>query len=356
MSEIDFNNWVCPLPLRDYPKIVLGHGGGGKLSSELVENLFLPVFSNETLDSLSDSAALDVFELLKDGGRLSYSTDSFVVQPLFFRGGNIGNLAVNGTVNDVAMAGAKPLFLSAGFIIEEGFEVESLGRIVNTMGEQAAEAGVKIVTGDTKVVDKGKGDGLFINTSGIGIIPRGVDLAPNLVRPGDAVIVSGEIGLHGIAIMSEREGLEFDAVIESDCANLNFLVEDILSVSKDVRVLRDPTRGGIASALNEIAKASGVGIVLDETKVPVPKVVASACEFLGLDPFYVANEGKLIAIVPPDAAEKILEAMRKNERGKDAAIIGQAVESHPGMVVAKTKFGATRVVDMQLGEQLPRIC
>lgn len=356
MNDIDFNNWVCPLPLRDYPKIVLAHGGGGKLSNELVENLFLPIFSNETLDELSDAASLDLSEILKDGGRISYSTDSFVIKPLFFRGGNIGNLAVNGTVNDVAMAGAKPLFLSCGFIIEEGFEVEHLGRIVSSMGEQAKRAGVKIVTGDTKVVDKGKGDGLFINTSGIGFIPKGIHLAPSLAKPGDVVIISGEIGLHGVAIMSEREGLDFDAPVESDCANLNFLVEEMLGITKDIRVLRDPTRGGIASSLNEIAKASDVGIALVESKVPVPALVKSACEFLGLDPFYVANEGKLLAIVPREKADELLETMQKNEFGKKATIIGEVVEEHKGLVVAKTAFGATRVVDMQLGEQLPRIC
>jgi len=356
MSDLNFSGWVCPMPLRDYPKIVLGHGGGGKLSNELVENLFLPVFSNETLDELSDAATLDLAELLKDGGRVSYSTDSFVIKPLFFRGGNIGHLAVNGTVNDVAMAGAKPLFLSCGFIIEEGFEVESLGRIVASMGEQAKKAGVRIVTGDTKVVDKGKGDGLYINTSGLGIIPKDVNLSPNLARPGDMVIISGEIGLHGIAVMSEREGLEFDAPIESDCTNLNYLVEDILNVTKEVRVMRDPTRGGIASSLNEIAKASNVGIVLQEAKIPVPNTVRSACELLGLDPFYVANEGKLLAIVAPDKAEEVLAAMRKNEYGTKAAIIGEVSEANPGMVVTKTGIGGTRIVDMQLGEQLPRIC
>lgn len=356
MNNLDFNSWVCPLPLRDYPRIVLAHGGGGKISNELVENLFLPAFFNDTLDALSDSADLDVGELLKDGGRLSFSTDSFVVQPLFFQGGNIGNLAVNGTVNDVAMAGAKPLFLSCGFIIEEGFEVESLGRIVETMGEQAKHAGVKIVTGDTKVVDKGKGDGLFINTSGIGVIPKDVNLAPNLAKPGDVVIVSGEIGLHGIAIMSEREGLDFDAPIESDCANLNFLVEEMLEVTKEIRVMRDPTRGGIASSLNEIAKASNVGIVLQDSQVPVPQMVRSACEFLGLDPYYVANEGKLLAIVPRERADELIEIMQKNEFGTKAAIIGEVVEQNAGMVVTKTGIGGTRVVDMQLGEQLPRIC
>ncbi|CAN5419722.1 hydrogenase expression/formation protein HypE [soil metagenome] len=356
MNDLDFSSWTCPLPLRDYPKIVLAHGGGGKLSNELVENLFLPAFSNETLDKLSDSAQLDVAELLKDGGRLAFSTDSFVVQPLFFRGGNIGNLAVNGTVNDVAMSGAKPLFLSCGFIIEEGFEIEKLGVIANTMGEAARTANVRIVTGDTKVVDRGKGDGVFINTSGIGIIPKDINIAPHLAQAGDVVIVSGELGLHGIAIMSEREGLDFDAPIESDCANLNFLVEEMLAVTKEIRVLRDPTRGGIASSLNEIAKASNVGVVLHDTKVPVPRIVSSACEMLGLDPFYVANEGKLLAIVARENADELLEAMRKNEFGQKAAIIGEIVEEHAGMVVSKTTFGATRVVDMQLGEQLPRIC
>jgi hydrogenase expression/formation protein HypE len=356
MNELDFSAWTCPLPLRDYPKIVLGHGGGGRLSNELVENLFLPVFSNESLDKLSDSAQLDVAELLRDGGRLAYSTDSFVVQPLFFRGGNIGHLAVNGTVNDVAMSGAKPLFLSAGFIIEEGLEVEQLGKIVNSMGEAANKSGIKIVTGDTKVVERGKGDGLFINTSGIGVIPNGVNIAPNLAAEGDAVILSGEIGLHGIAIMSEREGLEFDAPIESDCANLNYLVEDIMSVTKEIHVLRDPTRGGIASALNEIAKLSNVGIRIYDEKIPVPNMVRGACEMLGLDPYYVANEGKLLAILPREKADKILEKMRANELGQKAVVIGEVVAEHPKMVVAKTPFGSTRVVDMQLGEQLPRIC
>jgi len=356
MNELNFEAWTCPLPLRDYPKIVLGHGGGGKLSNELVESLFLPAFSNSDLNKLGDSAQLDISELLKDGGRLAYSTDSFVVQPLFFRGGNIGHLAVCGTVNDVAMSGAKPLFLSAGFIIEEGFEVESLGRIVNSMGEMAKRAGVQIVTGDTKVVERGKGDGLFINTSGIGVIPKDVNIAPNLATVGDVIILSGEIGLHGIAIMSEREGLDFDAPIESDCANLNFLVEDILAVTKEIHVFRDPTRGGIASSLNEIARASNVGIRIYDEKVPVPTLVRGACEMLGLDPFYVANEGKLLAILPKEQAEQVLEKMRANEFGKKARIIGEVVAEHPKMLVAKTTFGSTRVVDLQLGEQLPRIC
>lgn len=356
MSDLNFENWTCPLPLRDYPKIVLGHGGGGKLSNELVENLFLPAFQNETLDKLSDSAQLDFSGLLKNGGRLAYSTDSFVVQPLFFRGGNIGHLAVNGTVNDVAMSGAKPLFLSCGFIIEEGFEVEKLAAIVNAMGEAARKANVRIVTGDTKVVERGKGDGVFINTSGIGVVPEDVNIAPHLAQIGDVVIVSGEIGLHGIAIMSEREGLDFDAPIESDCANLNFLVEEMLAVSKDIHVLRDPTRGGIASSLNEIAKGSNVGIVLEDAKVPVPRIVRSACEMLGLDPFYVANEGKLLAIMPRENANEVLEKMRHNPYGKKTEIIGEVTDEHKGIVISKTAFGSSRVVDMQLGEQLPRIC
>lgn len=356
MNDLNFEAWSCPLPLRDYPRIVLGHGGGGKLSNELVENLFLPAFHNETLDKLSDSAQLDVSEFVKNGERLAFSTDSFVVQPLFFRGGNIGDLAVNGTVNDVAMSGAKPLFLSCGFIIEEGFEVEKLGIIAQTMGAAARKAGVRIVTGDTKVVERGKGDGVFINTSGFGVIPAGVNVAPHRAEVGDVVIVSGEIGLHGIAIMSEREGLNFDAPIESDCANLNFLVEDMLSVTKDIHVLRDPTRGGIASSLNEIAKASNVGIKLFDDKIPVPAIVRGACEMLGLDPFYVANEGKLLAILPREKAHEMLAKMRQNEFGQKAEIIGEVVAEHSGMVVAKTVFGSTRVVDMQLGEQLPRIC
>ena len=344
------------MPLRDYPKIVLGHGGGGKLSNELIENLFLPAFANETLEKLGDAATIDLNEIVKNGSRLAYSTDSFVVNPLFFPGGNIGDLAINGTVNDVAMAGAKPLFLSAGFIIEEGFEMEKLGTIVSSMSRAAKIADVRVVTGDTKVVERGKGDGVFINTSGIGVIPEGVNIAPNLAKEGDVVIVSGEIGLHGIAIMSVREGLEFDAPIFSDCAPLHNLVAEMLTVTKEIHVLRDATRGGVASVLNEIAKSSSVGIRLHENKLPVPRIVRSACEMLGLDPLYVANEGKLVAILPREFADEILEKMRHNEFGERAEIIGEVVGEHCGMVVAKTGIGGTRVVDLQLGEQLPRIC
>ena len=356
MTELNFNNWICPLPLRDYPKIVLGHGGGGKLSNELIENLFLPAFANETLEKLGDAAIIDLNEIIRKGSRLAYSTDSFVVNPLFFPGGNIGDLAINGTVNDITMSGANPLFLSAGFIIEEGFEMEKLGAIVASMGRAAKLANVRVVTGDTKVVERGKGDGVYINTSGIGLIPDNLHIAPNLARAGDVVIVSGEIGLHGIAIMSVREGLEFDAPIKSDCAPLHNLVADMISVTDEIHVLRDATRGGVASVLNEIAKSSAVGVRLEEISLPVPRQVRAACEMLGLDPLYVANEGKLVAILPRKVADQVLEKMRLNDFGRQAAIIGEIVAEHPGMVVAKTGIGGTRVVDLQLGEQLPRIC
>ncbi|MEJ7848263.1 MAG: hydrogenase expression/formation protein HypE [Pyrinomonadaceae bacterium] len=356
MNELNFDNWICPLPLRDYPKIVLGHGGGGKLSNELIENLFLPAFANKTLEVMGDSASIDLPEILANGSRLAFSTDSFVVNPLFFPGGNIGDLAINGTVNDIAMSGAKPLFMSAGFIIEEGFEIKKLGEIVSSMSRAAKIAGVRVVAGDTKVVERGKGDGVFINTSGIGVIPDGVNIAPNLAEIGDVVIVSGEVGLHGIAIMSIREGLEFDAPIWSDCAPLHELVSEMLSVTKEIHVLRDATRGGVASVLNEIAKSSNVGIRLEESKLPVPREVSSACEMLGLDPLYVANEGKLVAILPRRYAAEMLEKMHSHELGKKADIIGEIVGDHTGMVVTKTAIGGTRVVDMQLGEQLPRIC
>jgi hydrogenase expression/formation protein HypE len=348
---MNLDNWSCPLPLRDHPNIILGHGGGGKLSAELVQHLFVPAFQNDVLAHLGDSAVLDLA-----GGRLAFSTDSFVVQPLFFPGGNIGDLAVNGTVNDVAMSGAQPLFLSAGFILEEGLPLERLGAIVQTMGEAARRAGVMLVTGDTKVVDKGHGDGVYINTSGVGLVPPGVHIAPHLAQPGDVVIISGEIGLHGIAVMSVRAGITFETVVESDCAPLNGLVAAMLTATNEIHVLRDPTRGGVASALNEIAKAAHVGIVLDERKLPVPAAVRSACELLGLDPLYVANEGKLIAIAPAAVADGLLTQMRNHRLGQQATVIGQVTESHPGLVVARTGIGGTRVVDMQVGEQLPRIC
>jgi len=349
--DYDFEGWTCPIPLRDHPNIVLGHGGGGKLSAELVEHLFLPAFKNDTLDSLGDAALLDI-----GGARVAFSTDSFVVRPLFFPGGCIGDLAVNGTVNDLAMMGARPLVLSVGFILEEGLPLAQLGGIVDRMGAAARQAGVVLATGDTKVVDKGHGDGLYVNTTGIGLVPAGVHIGPDRARPGDVVIVSGTLGDHGMAIMSVREGLEFESMIESDSAPLNGLVAEMLAVSQQIHVLRDPTRGGAASTLNEIARASQVGIVLEERKLPVRPAVRAACEMLGMDPLYVANEGKLLAIVGPDDAEAVLHTMRQHPLGQEATLIGQVVEQHPGMLVARTGLGATRVVDMQIGEQLPRIC
>lgn len=350
-ASIDASRWSCPLPLKDYPTIVLGHGGGGQLTNELVDYLFKPAFTNPALDRMSDSAVLPL-----PPGRIAYSTDSFVVRPLFFPGGSIGTLAVNGTVNDVAMSGATPLFMSAGFIIEEGFPTASLGRVVAEMAQAARAAGISIVTGDTKVVEHGKGDGLYINTSGIGIVPDGVAIAPQLARPGDVVLVSGTLGDHGMAIMSVREGLEFETTIESDCAALHTMVRDLLAAAPGVHVLRDPTRGGLSSALNEIATQASVGIVVHEDRIPVRPQVRSACELLGLDPYFVANEGKLIAIVERAQGEAALDALRAHPLGADAAIIGEVTDAHPGMLIERTAIGASRVVTMQIGEQLPRIC
>jgi hydrogenase expression/formation protein HypE len=349
--SISFDSWVCPAPLRDYPAIVMGHGGGGKLSAELVQHLFLPAFRNAALEQLGDAAVIAA-----PAGRMAISTDSFVVRPLFFPGGNIGDLAVNGTVNDLAMSGAKPLYLSAGFILEEGMPLDQLGAIAASMGAAARRAGVSIVTGDTKVVDRGHGDGVFISTSGVGVVPEGLRVGPGQARPGDAVIVSGEIGLHGVAILSVREGLEFGAPIESDCAPLHELVAALLDRGIAVHALRDPTRGGVASTLNEIAAASGVGVRIEERALPVPAPVRAACEILGLDPIYVANEGKLVAVVARADAERALETLRAYPLGARAAIIGEVTAEHPGVVVARTGIGGTRVVDMQVGEQLPRIC
>ncbi|MER6516898.1 hydrogenase expression/formation protein HypE [Streptomyces sp. NPDC001553] len=329
----------------------MGHGGGGALSAELVQHLFAPAFGGEVLAQMGDAAAVTL-----GGARLAFSTDSYVVRPLFFPGGDIGDLAVNGTVNDLAMAGARAAYLSCGFILEEGVEMSVVARVARSMGAAARAAGVEIATGDTKVVETGHGDGIYVNTAGIGLIPDGVDLRAQRVVPGDVVIVSGEIGLHGVAIMSVREGLEFGVDIESDCAALGGLVEAMLAVTSDLHVLRDPTRGGVAAALNEIAAASGTGVVLQEGKVPIPDPVANACAILGLDPLYVANEGKLVAFVPREHADAVLDAMRAHPLGRRAAVIGEAVESHPGLVVARTGLGGTRVVDLPLGEQLPRIC
>ena len=354
-TGLDFEGWTCPLPLRDSPTIVLGHGGGGQMSAELVEHLFLPSFTagqdSAALAQLGDSAVMQVA-----GTRLAFSTDSFVVRPLFFPGGSIGDLAVNGTVNDLAMSGAEPLCLSTAFILEEGTDVATVGRVSQRLGEAARRAGVPVVTGDTKVVEAGHGDQVYINTAGIGVVPEGVDIGPDRARPGDVVIVSGEIGVHGIAVMSLREGLEFGAEIRSDCQPLNGLVAQMLSVSTDLHVLRDPTRGGVGTSLNEIARSSGVGISIEESALPIPDLVQSACAFLGLDPLQVANEGKLLAFVDPADAEAVLDAMREHPAGRDAVVIGRCVEEHPGMVSERTGFGAERVVDLPIGEQLPRIC
>ena len=352
ISAPDFANWSCPLPLADYPTIVMGHGGGGKLGNELVEHLFLPAFRNPALENLGDAAVLEL-----SSGRLAMSTDSFVVQPLFFPGGSIGALAVTGTVNDLAVSGAEPKFLSASFILEEGFPIEQLAAVVQAMADAAATAGVRIVTGDTKVVERGHGDGCYINTAGIGVLRQGITVGPNRAQVGDVVMVSGTIGDHGMAIMSVREGLEFESRIRSDCAALNGLIADVLdAVGSGVHAMRDPTRGGVASTLNEIAASSNVGIDIDESKLPVLTEVQSACELLGLDPVYVANEGKVVFFVAPEAADRALEAMRAHPLGRAAARIGQVTAQHPRMLVARTGMGANRVIATQIGEQLPRIC
>ena len=350
-APLDVTAWTCPAPLRDQPRVVMGHGGGGAMSAELVQHIFAPAFGGEVLAQLGDAAAVSL-----GGVRLAFSTDTFVVRPLFFPGGSIGDLAVNGTVNDLAMSGARAAYLSCGFILEEGVEMALLARVAGAMGAAARAAGVEVATGDTKVVESGHGDGVYINTAGIGLIPAGVDLRPQRVVPGDVVIVSGAIGVHGVAVMSVREGLEFDVEIESDCAALGGLVDAMLAVTPDLHVLRDPTRGGLAAALNEIAAASGAGVVIQERSVPVPAPVANACAILGLDPMYVANEGKLVAFVPRQHADAVLAAMRAHPLGAEACVIGEAVAEHPGMVVARTGLGGTRVVDLPIGELLPRIC
>ncbi len=341
----------CPLPIMDHKEIVLPHGAGGKLSQRLIQNIILPQFRNEFLQPLHDGAILSIH-----GARLAFSTDSYVVNPLFFPGGDIGDLAVNGTVNDLAMCGAQPLYLSAAFIIEEGLPMDDLWRIVQSMRRAADRAGVALVTGDTKVVDRGKGDKIFINTSGIGFIPEGRAIQPGRAAVGDKILISGQIAVHGIAIMSVREGLEFETEIASDTAPLNSLVEALFAASDNLHVLRDPTRGGATSALSEIAEAAQVGIRLNEASLPISEEVKGACEILGLDPLYVANEGKLLAFVPANDADAVLAAMRAHPLGRDAAIIGEVVAEHPRFVTMKTRVGGTRVVEMLSGEQLPRIC
>jgi len=350
-SAAPISQWTCPLPLRNYDRIVMGHGGGGRLSAELIEHLFLPAFGTDGAAALHDAAMLEV-----DGARIAFSTDSYVVRPLFFPGGCIGDLAVNGTVNDVSMAGAHPIALSAGFILEEGLELETLGRVATAMGAAARLAGVPVATGDTKVVDAGCADGLFINTAGIGVIRDGVDIRPERAASGDVIIVSGPIGQHGIAVMSKREGLEFATDLVSDCAPLNGLVSVMLDAQQDIHVLRDPTRGGVTASLCEIASAAHVGITYDESAVPIPDDVSAVCSFLGFDAMSVANEGRLVAFVRPEHVDDVMNAMRSHEHGAQATVIGQVTDQHHGVVLARTPYGATRVVDLPLGEQLPRIC
>jgi len=342
----------CPIPVSDYPSIVMAHGGGGRLTQMLIEKMFVPTFSNPTLEALNDGAILET-----NGVRLAFSTDSFVISPRFFPGGNIGSLAVHGTVNDLAMCGAKPIALSAGMVLEEGLPMEELWQIVRSMQAAAAEVGVPVVTGDTKVVDRGKGDGIYINTSGIGLIPAGVQVSPLRARPGDVVLGKGAIAVHGIAIMSVREGLEFETTLKSDSAALHQVMARVLETGGEaVHALRDPTRGGLASTLNEIADQANVGIRLNETQIPIWDEVRGACEILGFDPLYVANEGKMLAIVARDVADEVLAAMQAHPLGQEAAIIGEVVREHPGRVFLRSRIGGMRVVDMLSGEQLPRIC
>jgi hydrogenase expression/formation protein HypE len=369
-EKLNLLGWTCPRPLQNYPTIVMGHGAGGKMMADLIEHLFAPAFDNEWLGQMGDATKFDQAIFGTRDSSVAFTTDSFVVSPLFFPGGNIGELAVYGTVNDLAMRGAKPLYLSAGFILEEGLPMETLGNIVTAMAAACRKAGVKVATGDTKVVQKGHGDGVYINTSGLGMIPKGVDIGPANAKLGDVVLVSGTIGDHGIAIMSVREGLTFETEIRSDTAPLYGLVEAMIAAGGEgeqpkgrhrlplltIHCLRDATRGGLAAVLNELADSSKVGIEFDERKVPIRPEVNAACEMLGLDPLYIANEGKLVAIVPKERAEKVLAAMHGHEYGKDAAIIGRVVYEHSGMVTAKTSIGGMRVVDVPAGELLPRIC
>jgi hydrogenase expression/formation protein HypE len=341
---------ACPVPLTDRKTIVLGHGSGGRLTAQLVHDLFLPAFDNEYLRKLDDQAVLDL-----GAARIAFTTDSFVVTPLFFPGGDIGKLAVHGTVNDLAMSGARPLALSAAFILEEGLPLEDLARVTASMAQAAQAAGVRIVTGDTKVVNKGSADKLFINTAGIGLVPDGVNISASNAQPGDQIILSGTIGDHGMAVFTRRENLELESTIASDTAPLDELVQAMLAAG-EIHALRDPTRGGLATSLHEIAGSAHVGVEIHATRIAVREDVRAACEILGMDPLYVANEGKLVAFVAAGAANAIVEAMRRRPDGREAAIIGQATATHPGMVLLKTEIGGSRILDLPFSEQLPRIC
>lgn len=343
---------ACPLPLADYPAVQLAHGGGGRLTQRLIAELLAPAFDNPLLATLHDGAVLEL-----PAGRLAFTTDSYVVRPLVFPGGDIGSLAVHGTVNDLAMCGARPLALSCGLILEEGFPMATLRALIGSMRDAAARVGVPVATGDTKVVDRGKGDGLYVNTAGIGVVPQGVEIAPTRARLGDVVLLSGPIAAHGVAILSVREGLELDGPIVSDSAPLHDLVARLLDRFGDrVHVLRDPTRGGVASALHEIAGAAGVGIRIEEARIPIEESVRGACEILGLDPLYVANEGRALALVARETAEEALDLWRGHELGRGAVALGEVVADHPGAVTLRSAIGGLRVVDLLSGEQLPRIC
>ncbi|OGF55340.1 MAG: hydrogenase expression/formation protein HypE [Candidatus Fraserbacteria bacterium RBG_16_55_9] len=341
----------CPIPISEHPHVLLAHGGGGKLMQQLIEKLIGPAFKNPYLDERHDGAVIKL-----NGAKLAFTTDSYVVHPLFFPGGDIGELAVNGTVNDLAMCGARPLFLSVALILEEGLPMETLWRVVRSMQQAAAQAGVQLVTGDTKVVDKGKGDGIFINTAGIGGIEHDAAISPRSVKPGDLILLNGDVGRHGIAIMAVREGLSFESEIESDCAPLAHLVLRLLDEGIEVHCLRDLTRGGLSSALNEIAQTASVGVAIDERRIPVRQDVQGACEILGLDPLYVANEGRFIAFVAPSDGERALQIMQSDPLGQDACLIGEVLGEPEGVVMLKSQIGANRILDMLSGEQLPRIC
>jgi hydrogenase expression/formation protein HypE len=342
---------ACPVPIARYPQVMLAHGGGGRLMQQLIEGLLLPAFANPYLEARHDGAVLSM-----GGARLAFTTDSYVVHPLFFPGGDIGKLAVTGTVNDLAMCGARPQYLSCGLILEEGLPMETLARVIESMRAAAAEAGVQLVTGDTKVVDRGRGDGLYINTAGVGLIEHAVTVAPQEVRPGDVVLVSGDVGRHGIAVIAQREGLEFETAIESDCAPLAAPVLALLDAGLPVHCLRDLTRGGLASAVIEIAEAAGQHILLDERAIPVGETVGAACEILGLDPLYVANEGRFIAVVAPEAADAALAILRAHPVSAGACRIGVVTATDPGFVTMISRIGVARIVDRLSGEQLPRIC
>jgi len=351
MSETAAFGPVCPIPINDYPQVMMAHGGGGKLMHDLIEKVFVPAFRNPVMDVRHDGAVFGI-----GNARMAFTTDSYVVKPLFFPGGDIGSLAVTGTVNDLAMCGARPLYLSAGFILEEGMETEKLWRIVQSMRAAADAAGVQLVTGDTKVVDRGKGDEIFINTAGVGVIEHGLSISPNSVLPGDAVIVSGDLGRHGIAIMAAREGLEFETVIESDCAPLASAVADLISAGIDVHCLRDLTRGGLASALVEIAEASGHEINVIEDRILVREDVRGACEILGFDPMYLANEGRFVAFVPAEQAAAAMSIISSHATDTQATQIGTVADTRSGDVTMRSVIGASRIIDMFSGEQLPRIC